>query len=178
MSVLSLYIFMFNTGIAIDIWSAGVILLSFLSRRFPFFNSNDDNEALVELTTIFGLKRMNRCAELHNRSILSNLPSIQHQGRHLHLLIYQLNPFIFPRPPSAWHYDIKEEENKDIFDLCNVDFDDEIKESLKKSLKTQFTQAWPETELYNAIDLLKKLFTLDCTRRLTASQALLHPFLV
>ncbi|TIC42964.1 hypothetical protein E3Q08_02532 [Wallemia mellicola] len=74
-------------------------------------------------------------------------------------------------PPSAWHYDIKEEENKDIFDLCNVDFDDEIKESLEKSLKTQFTQAWPETELYNAIDLLKKLFTLDCTRRMPGKNA-------
>lgn len=165
-------------------WSAGVILLSFLSRRFPFFNSNDDNEALVELTTIYGLKRMIKCGEIHNRSILSNIPHVQHGGKHLHLLLYQLNPFIFPRPPSAWHHGgvrksvgDAETENTNIFTLCNQPFDKEIKENVYKSFNQQFAKPWPELELYHAIDLCKKLMHLDCTKRLNAQQALMHPFL-
>ncbi|EHK97799.1 putative Cell cycle serine/threonine-protein kinase hsk1 [Glarea lozoyensis 74030] len=46
----------------IDIWSAGVILLTILSRRFPFFNSADDVEAMIEIATIYGNKRMRNSA--------------------------------------------------------------------------------------------------------------------
>lgn len=53
-------------SVAIDIWSVGIILLCFLTRRFPFFNSNDDTEALAEIATIFGKRRMERCAALHS----------------------------------------------------------------------------------------------------------------
>lgn len=51
---------------ALDVWSAGIMLLCFLTRRFPFFNSNDDTEALAEIATIFGKKRMERCSALHS----------------------------------------------------------------------------------------------------------------
>jgi serine/threonine protein kinase len=50
----------------IDIWSCGVILLSFLSIRFPFFNSTDDVDAMIELTSIFGRHNMEACARLHS----------------------------------------------------------------------------------------------------------------
>lgn len=53
--------------LAIDVWSAGIILLCFLTRRFPFFNSNDDIEALAEIVAIFGSKKMERCATLHSQ---------------------------------------------------------------------------------------------------------------
>jgi cell division control protein 7 len=51
---------------AIDIWSAGVILLSILTHKFPVFNSNDDIEALLEIGAIFGRGAMERCAMLHS----------------------------------------------------------------------------------------------------------------
>jgi cell division control protein 7 len=51
---------------AIDIWSAGVIMLAFLTKRFPLFNANDDNESLLEIATIFGAKRMQQCALMHS----------------------------------------------------------------------------------------------------------------
>jgi len=53
-----IFILTFNITIAIDIWSVGVILLSMFTQRFPFFNSNDDYEALLELGCIFGKQRM------------------------------------------------------------------------------------------------------------------------
>jgi serine/threonine protein kinase len=38
----------------IDVWSAGVILLSILTQRYPFFQPHDDMEALQELRLLFG----------------------------------------------------------------------------------------------------------------------------
>jgi len=43
-----------NQTTAIDIWSAGVIMLSLCTRRYPFFHSPDDLTALCEITTILG----------------------------------------------------------------------------------------------------------------------------
>ncbi|WFD18871.1 non-specific serine/threonine protein kinase [Malassezia caprae] len=83
---------------AIDIWSAGIILLSFLLRRFPLFNSNDDTEALLELATIFGLRRMEQCAMLHNRTFACNLPTVDHPGRRIPELIQQIRPALFEPP--------------------------------------------------------------------------------
>lgn len=52
--------------LALDIWSVGVTLLCLVTRRFPFFTSTDDTEALVEIAAIFGKKRMEKCAALHS----------------------------------------------------------------------------------------------------------------
>jgi serine/threonine protein kinase len=51
---------------AIDIWSVGVTLLCFLTRRFPFFNSNDDVDALMEIATIFGRSKLEGVAIHHS----------------------------------------------------------------------------------------------------------------
>lgn len=51
---------------AVDVWSAGIILLAFLTRRFPVFNANSDMEALLELMIIFGKAKIARAALLHS----------------------------------------------------------------------------------------------------------------
>ncbi|CCJ29640.1 unnamed protein product [Pneumocystis jirovecii] len=61
---------------AIDVWSAGIILLVFFIKRFPLFQSDNDINALVELTHIFGRIEMKKCAQLHNCSFHDNIPSI------------------------------------------------------------------------------------------------------
>lgn len=71
----------------IDIWSAGVILLTILSRRFPFFNSEDDIEAMIEIATIFGQKRMKQVAYLHGAAFETNIPTIGVNGFALSKLI-------------------------------------------------------------------------------------------
>ncbi|KAL4402408.1 Cell division control protein 7 [Malassezia pachydermatis] len=83
---------------AIDIWSAGIILLSILLRRFPLFNANDDTEALLELATIFGQRRMEQCAMLHNRTFSCNLPTVDHAGRRVPDLIQHIRPELFEPP--------------------------------------------------------------------------------
>ncbi|KAK8069250.1 hypothetical protein PG994_005866 [Apiospora phragmitis] len=64
----------------IDIWSAGVILLTILCKRFPFFNSTDDVEAMIEIATIFGVKRMRQAGQLHGCVFETNIPSVGAQG--------------------------------------------------------------------------------------------------
>jgi len=83
---------------AIDIWSAGIVLLSFLLKRFPLFNASDDTEALLELATIFGRRRMEQCAMLHNRTFSCNLPTVDHAGRRIPELIQHIRPELFEPP--------------------------------------------------------------------------------
>jgi cell division control protein 7 len=71
----------------IDIWSAGVILLTILSKRFPFFNSADDVEALIEIATIFGQRRMRAAGQLHGCMFETNIPTIGGQGFSLEKIV-------------------------------------------------------------------------------------------
>ena len=64
----------------IDIWSAGVILLTILSERFPFFNSADDVDAMIEMASIFGKKRMQATAAMHGQLFETNIETIGERG--------------------------------------------------------------------------------------------------
>ncbi len=71
----------------IDVWSVGVVLLTILSRRFPFFNSADDVEAMVEIATIFGTKRMRAAGQLHGCMFETSIPTIGQTGFSLEKII-------------------------------------------------------------------------------------------
>lgn len=61
-------------------WSAGVILLTLLGRRFPFFNSADDVDAMIEMASIFGTRRMKAAAAMHGQIFETNIPTIGEKG--------------------------------------------------------------------------------------------------
>jgi cell division control protein 7 len=71
----------------IDIWSAGVILLTFLARRFPFFNSADDVDAMIEISSIFGRKKMQAVAAMHGQLYETNIETIGEKGFTLEKII-------------------------------------------------------------------------------------------
>lgn len=56
----------------IDIWSVGVMLLCFITRRFPIFQSHDDVESLLELTLIFGVDTLRKACKLHGLGLKMN----------------------------------------------------------------------------------------------------------
>ncbi|GAA5918563.1 hypothetical protein JCM6882_002337 [Rhodosporidiobolus microsporus] len=136
--------------VALDIWSVGIILLCFLTRRFPFFNSNDDTEALAEITAIFGKKKMELCASLHNRTFQTNVPDYENPPhRTLHDLVKELNPpIIVENSPDPYG-----------------------------PVPDPSPESWYNgSELQQCVDLMKRCLELDCTKRWTADELLLHPF--
>ncbi|KAJ3126419.1 hypothetical protein HK098_007552 [Nowakowskiella sp. JEL0407] len=118
-----------NQTIAIDVWAAGVILLSLFSGRFPFFNSRTDAEAFIELAIIFGRDKMKKLCNKYGREFTTTIPSIQ------------------PKTPS-------------LASFCD--------KSYPERSFTVPSDGW---------DFLDRVLCLDPEFRITAREALDHPFL-
>ncbi|EFE29607.1 cell cycle protein kinase, putative [Trichophyton benhamiae CBS 112371] len=71
----------------LDVWSVGVILLTFLARRFPFFHSMDDADALIEIASIFGKNKMQLTAAEHGLVFDTTIPTILPKGHSLERII-------------------------------------------------------------------------------------------
>ena len=54
---------------AVDIWSAGVIFLSLLSGRYPFFKADDDMTALAQIISVVGSDQMKLAAAEYSEFI-------------------------------------------------------------------------------------------------------------
>ena len=54
---------------AVDIWSTGVIFLSLLSGRYPFFKATDDMMALAQITSVIGSDDMKTAAAAYGENI-------------------------------------------------------------------------------------------------------------
>ncbi|XP_060593688.1 cell division cycle 7-related protein kinase-like [Ruditapes philippinarum] len=57
---------------AVDIWSAGVIFLSLLSGRYPFFRANDDLTALAQIISTFGSEAVKNAAKACGKNMICN----------------------------------------------------------------------------------------------------------
>ncbi|KAI8147690.1 kinase-like domain-containing protein [Fennellomyces sp. T-0311] len=121
----------YQTG-AIDVWSAGVILLCVITGRYPFFLASDDADALIEVANLFGLDTLKDLARKKKLNLVTNLPL----------------------PPRTRPLD----------ELC-------------KRLNEETLMSWDEQNLKDGLDLLKKCLMLDSSERITAKEALDHPFL-
>ncbi|KAJ3235163.1 hypothetical protein HDU81_000757 [Chytriomyces hyalinus] len=79
---------------AIDVWAAGVILLCILTKTYPFFQSSDDLDALLEITTLFGTHEMKKIALLNNRRLHMVL-QYDKTGVPFETVVEKLNPGFF-----------------------------------------------------------------------------------
>ncbi|GAM86527.1 hypothetical protein ANO11243_045410 [Dothideomycetidae sp. 11243] len=118
---------------SLDVWSCGIILLTLLSRRFPFFHSADDIDAFIELCTIWGKRKMNEVSLRHGQVLQTNIPTLTENGHTWErILLWCLNRKKGARLTS------EEEEAVEFMDLC---------------------------------------LALDPSKRITAKEALEHPFI-
>lgn len=108
-----------------------MILLSILSRSYPFFRAPDDMTALAELMTLCGTKQVQSAAKRYGRRLIMS-----------HM-----------------------KEGCDLATVC-------------KQLGARGEEPPPCLVTDEAVSLLKLLLKLDYRERVTASQALDHPFVV
>ncbi|ANZ73629.1 BA75_00875T0 [Komagataella pastoris] len=146
-----------NQTMKLDIWSVGIILLSLLSRRYPFFQCPNDVNALIELTRIFSLAKMKKCAQLHGLCLETNIPDVQHVS--LGELIY-------------WAIDFDNKTSVSAFAPDSPAL--ELLEALNEDGSVKDTPLGKEYG--DALELLKACFQLNPNKRITANDAMNMPF--
>ncbi|KAL4081511.1 kinase-like domain-containing protein [Scleroderma yunnanense] len=170
-----------QTG-AVDVWSAGMILLFFLTGKFPLFQSSDDIEALMEIATIIGRQRMERTAVLHSRTFATNVPSIANEGTSWREFVERQNPRLRDVPRPDVRYYPYHPANTPSYSSqpppsSSSTFDPPSRLQSPPMAHVQPTQDSHNEDIENALSLLEKLMEPDSTRRMTPRDALYHPFL-
>ncbi|XP_035188671.1 cell division cycle 7-related protein kinase isoform X3 [Oxyura jamaicensis] len=169
---------------AIDMWSAGIVFLSLLSGRYPFYKASDDLTALAQIMTVRGSRETIQAAKTFGKSILctqvvpaQNLKALCEKLRGTNSSCSRSQPDVPIKSvnDSALPIEIDkqcapETPGKEIQYLkgCQeVDGTSEIKAADMKG--------WDQVP-DEAYDLLDKLLDLNPATRITAKEALLHPF--
>ncbi|KAG1147639.1 hypothetical protein G6F37_003896 [Rhizopus arrhizus] len=76
---------------AMDIWAVGVILLSFLTNVYPYFDPEDSAAGIVELMSTFGLKQVHSFAKFYGRNIKTNIPDMPEEPMNMDELCRYFN---------------------------------------------------------------------------------------
>ncbi|XP_023576113.1 cell division cycle 7-related protein kinase isoform X2 [Octodon degus] len=179
-----------NQTTAIDMWSAGVIFLSLLSGRYPFYKASDDLTALAQIMTIRGSRETIQAAKTFGKSILCSKEVPAQDLRKLCERLRSLDSHTpklasglqgCPSHDSAFSEKTDHKASSTIQrsqarpsrdSLCKGDYNgwenhfDESKTNL---------EGWDEVP-DEAYDLLDKLLDLNPASRITAEEALVHPF--
>uniref|UniRef100_A0A8D2JD12 non-specific serine/threonine protein kinase n=1 Tax=Varanus komodoensis TaxID=61221 RepID=A0A8D2JD12_VARKO len=176
-----------NQTTAIDIWSTGIIFLSLLSGRYPFYKASDDLTALAQIMTIRGSKETIQAAKTFGKSILCSkeIPAqdlrklcerLQGKGTFTDVSTcdVQIGPSLEPTLPLDISESAVQPHKKQIqYEKQTCHEGDGI--DIKAMEKTPDLKGWDKVpdEAYNLLD---KLLDLNPATRITAKDALLHPF--
>nr|XP_033772272.1 cell division cycle 7-related protein kinase [Geotrypetes seraphini] len=177
-----------NQTTAIDMWSAGIIFLSLLSGRYPFFKASDDLTALAQIMTIRGSKETIQAAKRFGKSLLC---SKEIPGQDLKILCERLRGISCAKTTTnelqqySMQLAVLEKNKKDdmlipqtheeqsllkncTLEHCHSDKKTEI------TMSTVDMKGWDKVpdEAYNLLD---KLLDLNPATRITAEESLLHP---
>uniref|UniRef100_A0A4W3HK54 non-specific serine/threonine protein kinase n=1 Tax=Callorhinchus milii TaxID=7868 RepID=A0A4W3HK54_CALMI len=185
---------------AIDMWSAGVVFLSLLSARYPFFKASDDLTALTQIMTIRGSKETLQAAKSFGKTVLCSKESPALDLRTLcerlrgtdsmrkktfNQNIEVLNcSHVTGNVPES---DLKDDKKKEKIDFTASEQEPSHNQPRKlnqgilcnsdfKSIeRSPDTKGWDRVPDL-AYDLLDKLLDLNPATRITAEKALQHPF--
>ncbi|KAF4525437.1 hypothetical protein B566_EDAN004180 [Ephemera danica] len=160
-----------NKPRSVDMWAAGVLLLSILSGCYPFFKSPDDMTALAELMTVFGTKPMREIAAKLNRMLVMDKERAPLDLKKM--CIKLRNNRLSAREKK--NRKSEEEKSGQKCPVCGPSLHSVSEEipCLCKGSHGTSTPQFPD----EAYDLLHKLLDLNPSTRITAEQALEHPFI-
>ncbi|XP_045657758.1 cell division cycle 7-related protein kinase isoform X2 [Ursus americanus] len=179
-----------NQTTAIDMWSAGVIFLSLLSGRYPFYKASDDLTALAQIMTIRGSRETIQAAKTFGKSILC---SKEVPAQDLRRLCEKLRGIDSNTPqltsdtqgPASHDPAFSEKTDHKASHLIQTPQAQHSGDSLYKgdsggragswNTGTADLEGWGEVP-DEAYDLLDKLLDLNPASRITAEAALSHPF--
>ncbi|XP_010013346.1 PREDICTED: cell division cycle 7-related protein kinase [Nestor notabilis] len=166
---------------AIDMWSAGIVFLSLLSGRYPFYKASDDLTALAQIMTVRGSRETIQAAKTFGKSVLCTqvVPA-----QNLRTLCEKLRGTHSSCTRSQGEVPSKAGSDSALPDkLCAPEpLGKQIQHSKSfqegdGALETKATdmKGWDQVP-DEAYDLLDKLLDLNPATRITAKEALLHPF--
>ncbi|XP_039533906.1 cell division cycle 7-related protein kinase isoform X2 [Pimephales promelas] len=160
-----------NQGTAIDMWSAGVILLSLLSGRYPFFKASDDLIALTQIMTIRGSRETKEAAKTFGKSIVCSRELPRLDLRILCETLRGLRSWDDTSLPAEFQTSRNPAEVKQ--DAGSPAKKRMSSGSLRSIAELQ-EMGWDKAP-DDVYDLLDKLLDLNPATRITASMALQHP---
>uniref|UniRef100_A0A8D0L394 Cell division cycle 7-related protein kinase n=1 Tax=Sphenodon punctatus TaxID=8508 RepID=A0A8D0L394_SPHPU len=176
---------------AIDMWSAGIIFLSLLSGRYPFYKASDDLTALAQIMTTRGSKETIQAAKTFGKAILC---SQEVPAQELRMLCerlrgttsnstksagdVQVSPSQEPALPAVMRKRLEPAPQAPVKQIQHPKYNCHEGDGgleIRIPEKTTDLKGWDEVP-DEAYDLLDKLLDLNPATRITAKDALLHPF--
>lgn len=163
---------------AVDMWAIGVIMISIMSACYPFFKGNDDFTALAEMITIFGDEAIRKTALYVSRHVCAS-----QKKRPLHLrklcnrlrnrsALSTINTTNRTTAAAAAAASGGGQVRHQTCENCQQILPECLCSS--SPLNMDFSaDIFPES----AYDLMAKLLTINPDQRISAEEALKHPFL-
>uniref|UniRef100_A0A182J333 non-specific serine/threonine protein kinase n=1 Tax=Anopheles atroparvus TaxID=41427 RepID=A0A182J333_ANOAO len=182
---------------AVDMWAAGVIFLSLLSKCYPFFGNTDDMTSLAQIISVFGYERINETARSLDRTLLVPEEMMRMKALSLRRICQHYRRLVHRResttgsggtamaalsggsspPPGA------DDAGDDCCSNCAKPparclCQERNEREVKKEEDEEGGGTADDCDKYGsaAYDLLERLLETDPHRRITAADALQHPY--
>lgn len=161
---------------AVDVWSAGVMFLSLLTGRYPFFKPANDTESLVQMIAVFGTEKIKKLARTCGKRLTSPFFC---SGYKLETVVETFRNTSTKQKPEVPHPPTTAEGKQSPVQSCASNNGSNFSKNKSSSTSpTQlFTPPYKVEEIPpSAYDLLKSLLEVDPLTRISAKEALEHPF--